>query len=344
MKNFRGKVKLLIGIIVSILFMYLAFRKVNFYEMGNAFQDANYWYIILALGLLFFSHWLRAIRWHYLMVPIEKVKITPLFSALMIGYMANVFLPAHLGEFLRAYVLGKRSNVPASAVFGTVVIERIIDIFVLILFMGLTFVVFPFPDWVKNSGYITFVFAVFLLLALVLMKRYREASLRLLSMLLKPFPEKISSKIDELMHSFLDGVVGLKNWRHYAIMVVLSLLMWICYGMILQLCFYAFSFVSVYNFPWTAALVVLVITTISILVPSSPGYIGTYHYLCQLSLGMFAVPESEALSFAFVAHGLSYFPILIVGLFFAGMENISIKKMSGQSITDIKPTSVRSDD
>jgi len=324
MKKLPGNAKLLIGILISILFMYLAFRNVDFSQMVKAFKKTNYWYMIPALGLLFFSHWLRALRWRYLLAPIQTVKLTPLFSALMIGYMANTFLPAHLGEFLRAYVLGKRCKAPASAVFGTVVVERIIDVFALIFIMGLTFVVFPFPEWVRKSGYITFIFAIGLLLTLVLMKQHRETSLRILAKILKPFPQKFSTKLDELLHTFLDGVVGLKNWRHYAIMIVLSVIIWICYGAILQICFYAFSFITNYNLPWTTAMVVLVITTISIIVPSSPGYVGTYHYLCQLSLALFAIPASEALSFAFVAHFLSFFPILLVGLFFASMEKITL--------------------
>lgn len=331
MKNLRGNAKFLLGLLISVLFMYLAFRKVDFGQMGEAFQQANYWYVLPALVLLFVSHYLRAIRWHYLMAPIRNVEITPLFSALMIGYMANIFLPAHLGEFLRAYILGKKRQVPASAVFGTIVIERIIDVFTLLVLMALTFVVFPFPEWVRKSGYITFVGAIGLLVLLVLMKRYRDTSLRWLAKILKPFPQKLSNKIDGLFHSFLDGVVGLKNWRHYAIMVVLSVIIWTCYGAIFQVFFLAFDFVTVYSLPWIAALVVLVVTTISVLVPSSPGYVGTYHYLCQLSLGMFAVPQSEALTFAFVAHGINFFPILLVGLIFAGAEGISISKVSKQA-------------
>jgi uncharacterized protein (TIRG00374 family) len=338
MKNFLGNAKLLIGIVISIFFMYLAFREVKFHKMAEAFTEVNYWYVMPALALLFFSHWLRAIRWHYLMSPIRKVEISPLFSALMIGYMANIFLPAHLGEFLRAYVLGKKRQVPAGAVFGTIVIERIIDVFTLLLLMALTFIVFPFPELVRKSGYVTFVGAAGLLLALILMKRYRETSLRWLTKILKPFPKKLSSKIDKLFHSFLDGVVGLENWRHYVIMVILSLIIWACYGAIFHVLFIAFDFVTIYSLSWTTGLVVLVITTISVLVPSSPGYVGTYHYLCQLALGMFGIPQSDGLTFAFVAHGINFFPILLVGLIFAGSEGISISKVSKQAHVETAST------
>jgi uncharacterized membrane protein YbhN (UPF0104 family) len=100
------KAKLSIGILVSALCIYLAFRKVNFAEMFQAFQTANYWYLMPAAGIIFFSHLLRAFRWRYLLDPIRRLDISALFSSLIIGYAANTFLPAHLGEFLRAYVLG----------------------------------------------------------------------------------------------------------------------------------------------------------------------------------------------------------------------------------------------
>lgn len=330
----KNHIKLLFGLGLGAVFMYFAFRKVDFAQMGDAFKRANYWYLLLALFFIFFSHWMRAVRWRYLMAPIQKVKTKHLFTALIIGYMANTFTPAHLGEFLRAYVLGRKTQVKTSSIFGTIVIERIIDVLTLLFLMALTFVVFPFPDWVTKSGYAMFAGVVILLVLLIIIKRNRDKSLRILNKIMRPLPKKISLKVDGLFHSFFDGVVGLKNWRHYVITAVLSLLIWACYGAALQVSFYAFDFVSQYNLPWTAALVVLVITTISIIVPSSPGYVGTYHLLCQLSLGMFAIPKSEALTFAFVLHGINFIPILIVGLIIASVEGISLSKAPQTSLTE----------
>ena len=323
----KNHFKLIFGLLIGAVFMYFAFRKVDFSQMGAAFKQANYWYLVLSVIVIFISHWLRAVRWYYLMAPIKTVKIKPLFNALIIGYMANTFTPAHLGEFLRAYVLSKKSGVKTSSIFGTIVTERIIDVFTLLFLMALAFVVFPFPAWVTKSGYVMFAGVVILIVLLILMKKHREKILR-------PLPQKISSKVDGLFHSFLDGVVGLKNRRHYVITAVLSVLIWAGYGAALQVSFYAFDFVSKYDLPWTAALVTLVITTISVIVPSSPGYVGTYHWLCQLSLGLFAVPKSEALTFAFVLHGINFLPILIVGLIIASVEGVSLSKTPQPSLTE----------
>ncbi len=345
----KNHLKLFLGLLIGAAFMYFAFRKVDFSQMGAAFKSANYWYLLISLFFIFLSHWMRAVRWHYLMAPVQKVKIKHLLSALLIGYMANTFTPAHLGEFLRAYVLSKKSQVRTSCVFGTIVTERIIDVFTLLFLMALTFVVFPFPNWVTKSGYVLFAGVLILFVLLIVLKKNRDAFLRFLNTVLKMvfkllpkkiFPkadglsEKIYSKVDGLFHSFLDGLVGLKNWRHYIITTILSLLIWAGYGAAVHVSFYAFDFVSQYDLPWIAALVVLVITTISVIVPSSPGYVGTYHWLCQLSLGLFAVPKSEALTFAFVLHGINIIPVLIVGLIIASVEGISISKKPQASFAE----------
>ncbi len=331
MKNIIKNWKLLIGLLLSLVFMYLAFSKVDFGKMIESFKSANYWYIIPGIAILFLSHWLRTLRWQYLLRPIHFVPMSTLFSSLMIGYMANIFLPAHLGEFLRAYIVGKKKPVAASAVFGTIVIERLIDVFTMVILLALTMIIFPFPTWVQKSGYFSFIGIIILFIILIAMKRYRTQSLRLVGIMTKPLPEKISHKIDHLLHSFLDGIVPLKAKKDYLIIAILSVVIWACYAYIFQLVFYSFDFVDKYNLPWSAALVLLVITTISVLVPSSPGYVGTYHYLCQLSLGLFGVPGSPALTFAFVMHGVNFIPVLIVGLFFASAEGMSLKQMQSKA-------------
>ena len=64
-----------------------------------------------------------------------------------------------------------------------------------------------------------------------------------------------------------------------------------------------------------------------VLVPSSPGYVGTYHYLCQVSLGLFGVPASPALTYALVMHGINFFPVLILGLIILSREGLSISSV-----------------
>jgi len=332
----KKNIKTIIGVLISAFFMYLAVRKVDFHEMMNSFAKAEYWYILPGLVIIFLSHWLRAVRWRFLMEPIAPVKLNRLFSALLIGYMGNAFLPAHLGELIRAYIIGKKENISASTVLGTVIVERIVDVFTLLLLLGVAVIVFPFPAWVRNSGYIFLAAIVLLSVVLVLMKIYRTRGLGIVSKLTRPLPVKLQTRLLDILGALLDGIAPLKKKVHYVIVFILTLLIWLCYAVSFQVIFYAFDFVNTYSLPWTAALVLLVITTISVLVPSSPGYVGTYHYLCQLSLAFFAVPPETALSFAFIMHGLNFFPIIIVGLVLVSLTKMNLKRLQEESghITD----------
>jgi uncharacterized protein (TIRG00374 family) len=320
----RKNWKIIVGVALSLLFIFLAFRKVEFSQMGQAFAGADYWMLIPIMAVIFISLLLRAWRWQYLLAPIQQVRLFGLLASLAVGYMANTFLPAHLGEVVRAYHARGKTGIAASAVFATIVVERLLDIFALLMLMGLVLVVFPFPGWVQKSGVIMLVLVAVLFTVLLLMKKYHRQTLAVSDHLTGFLPLTVSGRIKGLLDQFLNGIVALKSAGHYLAVGILTLLIWACYILTFQLLFYAFNFVSLYHLPWTAALVVLVITTISVVVPSSPGYVGSYHFLCQLSLGLFTVPKGPALSFAFVMHAVNIFPVFFLGLFILSREKISL--------------------
>jgi len=326
-RNVRSGLKLGLGLAISAFFLYLAFRQVDFDKMGQAFKTAHYPLLLIAVFMLFASHWMRAWRHHYFLEPIKPISTSSLFSALMVGYMANTFLPAHLGELLRAYLIGEKEHIPKASTLATIAIERIVDVFCLLLLMGVTFVVYPFPREVRLSGYLTFAFVAALVVFLLILKKRPERMLSAVETVSKPLSKKISSKLVELLCSFRDGLVPLKHRHHYVAVTILSVLVWACYAGIFLIAFYAFDFVKTYHLPWSASLVVLVITTISVVVPSSPGYVGTYHWLCMVALGLFGVSQSPALSFAIVVHALSIFPVALLGILLAWKEGISISKV-----------------
>ena len=320
--------KMIVGAALSLLFIFLAFRKVDFSQMGRSFAAADYWLLIPILLIIFIGLVLRSWRWQFLLAPIRPVRLTSLFSSLAVGYMANTFLPAHLGEVVRAYHAQKKTGISASVIFATIVVERLIDIFTLLLLMGLALAVFPFPGWVRRSGIIMLVLVCILFALLLLMKTYRRQTLALSARLTGFLPATAALRVNELLDQFLNGIVALKSPGHYPVVAILSIAIWVSYALAFQLLFHAFDFITLYHLPWTAALVALVITTISVVVPSSPGYVGSYHFLCQLALGLFSVPKGPALSYAIVLHGINIFPVFFLGLFILSREKISLAALS----------------
>ena len=319
-----GNWKALAGIALSLVFMFLAFRQVSLGQVLLALGRADYWYLLPVLGIIALSLVLRSLRWQVLLAPMQKVKAGSLFVSLSIGYMANTFLPAHLGEFVRAWHARKKTGIAASSIFATIVVERLIDVFCLLLLLAMALMVFPFPGWVQKSGAVMLALVAVASALLLLMKKYRVQALAISGRLLRPLPASLAGRIKGLLEQFLDGVTALRRPAHYLAVGVLSLLIWVCYTLTIQLLFFAFAFSGRYRLPWSAALVVTVITTISVVVPSSPGYIGSFHFLCQLALGLFAIPKGPALSYAFVLHAVSVFPVFFLGLAFLAREKLSL--------------------
>ncbi len=208
--------------------------------------------------------------------------------------------------------------------FATIVTERIIDVFSLLALMCLTILIYPFPDWVVRSGYIMFAVTLGLFLFLVFFKKCGSKTESLLRSILKPFSERFRSKIEGSTERFFSGILPLKRWHDYITVLILSASIWACYGLVFYFGLLAFHFIKTFHLAWYASLVLLVITTISVAVPSSPGYVGPFHYLCQISLAMFGVPAGPALSYAAVVHALIFLPVLGVGLLFAGYESLRI--------------------
>ena len=331
----KKKIKIICGLLISIVFFIIAFRKVNLIIMFEAIREAKGGYLIIAILFVLISAWLRALRWKYLLYPIKRIELTSLFSALLIGYATNFVVPAHLGEVVRAYIVGKKRQFPASSALATIVTERVIDMITFLILIIFTLFLYPFPDWVKQSSKILSVATVFLILLLIAMKLKSNEMKKIISFLTKPLPESARIKIDHLFDSFLKGLVAPKIWWHYIYILFLSIIIWLGYIFVFAFGFKSFGF----QLPWIAPLVLMVITTISIVVPSSPGYIGTYHFLCQIGLAFFCISKSAALGFAFVIHGINTIPFLILGFFLGWREGINLFQISQDRTLQMKQVS-----
>ena len=101
---------LIIGIIVSVIFIYLSFRRVHIGEIIYSLKNAHYIWIFPNMAVVIVTMIIRSIRWKYLLANIRQFRMGRLFPSVMIGFMANNVLPARLGEFIRAYSLGTTSG------------------------------------------------------------------------------------------------------------------------------------------------------------------------------------------------------------------------------------------
>ncbi|MGE5445711.1 MAG: lysylphosphatidylglycerol synthase transmembrane domain-containing protein [Ignavibacteriales bacterium] len=313
----------ILGISLSIIFIYLAFREIDIRALGIRLKTADLTYVFLTFLPLSVSYIARTFLWRRVISNFREVNFSNAFSALMIGFFANNILLGRIGEFVRAYVLGNKENLEKTFILGTIVIERLSDIFTLLLLLVLSTFMFPIPIWAKHMVLTTVVvFLIILAVAyLVLLKR-------------NPFLEKLENKLFFLSNpkrqfvitnlgSFISGLEILKKPRFILTVFTLSLLIWLFVSISV---FFTLKSVNI-NIPNYGVLFVLSAVSLGLIIPSSPGYLGTYQFLCVVALSTFSVSKEAALSFSIIHHVSWYLPSTLLGLVFLWKENLNLAKL-----------------
>jgi glycosyltransferase 2 family protein len=323
--------KLWIGIAISAFFLFLLFRKIDFDKLSAAFSQMDWRFIPPALALTFVSYYLRAVRWKFLLLPIKRTRISNLFPSTLIGYMANNLLPARLGEFVRAYSLGQKEGIGTSAVFASLVVDRLCDGFTVLLVLLITFFTIRLPAGMEQiqkglvtGGYVTFALYVGVLAFLALLKNRTEWTVRLVSLIVAKVSGPLAEKVATQMRSFISGIRIPNEPVGIAATIVSSLLIWACAIWPVDMVLRSFGV----SLPIAASMFIMVFLVFAVMVPASPGYVGTYHFACVTALSAFEIGSEKALSIAIVIHGMSFFPVIIAGLFCLWRDKLSLKKLS----------------
>jgi uncharacterized protein (TIRG00374 family) len=328
-KRFHNK-KLWIGLGISLFFLFLLFRKIDFHKLLAAFREMDYRYLWPALLFTFVSYFFRAVRWYFLLLPIKKTRLKNLFPATMIGYMANNILPARLGEFVRAYVLGEKEGIAISAVFASLVIDRLFDGFTVLLILLFTFFTVKLPPGMESvqhglvvGGYITLTIYFVVVAFLFILKKRTLQTINLIGRLLKPFPARVSGKVIPLLGSFIEGVRISSRPAELFALLLSSLVIWAFAIWPVDLMLRSFGIIL----PITASMFIMVFLVFAVMVPASPGYVGTYHAACVYGLMAFNIQKEKALSIALIIHGINFFPVIILGLYYLWNDNVSLAEM-----------------
>jgi len=328
-KRFRDK-KLWIGIGISLFFLFLLFRKIDFHKLLTAFREMDYRYLWPAVLFTFVSYFFRAVRWRFLLLPLKKTRFGNLFPATIIGYMANNILPARLGEFIRAFVLAEKEGIGKSAVFATLVIDRLFDGFTVLLILLFTFFTVRLPPGMESmqhtmvvGGYVTLAIYFCVVVFLIVLKKRTHQTIKLIGKLLQPFPSKVAEKVIPLLGSFIGGLRLSSRATELFALIFSSLLIWAFAIWPVDLMLRSFGIFL----PITASMFIMVFLVFAVLVPAAPGYVGTYHAACVYGLMAFNIQKEKALSVALLIHGINFFPVILAGFYFLWRDNISLRAM-----------------
>jgi glycosyltransferase 2 family protein len=306
------KKKLLLGLLLSTIFTYLSLRGINFEDVATSFKTAHYIYIIPALFILLFVHYLRSYRWGVILRPIEKIDPFSLFSVTCVGFLAIVAIPARIGELARPYLITHKSNVTMTSALGSVFLERVFDVLTILIMLFMVAFLTPMPSWLMKSGIVFFVITLIIIALMILLGINRSAFFRIVNPVISRLPEKYFHRIEDIIDHFISGFKMVANPGLILYVTFLSLLIWASGALVIYILFSAFDL----QLSLIAAFAVMVVVIAGTTIPTAPGFVGSFHYFCILGLSLYGIPKTDAFIYAILYHFLSIGMAVGLGLIF----------------------------
>lgn len=279
-------------------------------------QTADYVWLIPGVIVYFLAVWARTWRWDYMLRPLKHVPLVRLFPVVVIGYMGNNVYPARAGEVLRSFILREREAIPMSASLATVVVERVFDGLVMLIFV---FVALPFTPIPGDSSFIRtlvnlasvgFFLALLLFLVMAAFPDRLYALAETISYQL--FPHRIHHPLLLFLKRFLAGLESLRSFRSVLMIFLISVLIWLLETVKYWFVMHAFDFqVSFFALMLMNGVVNLMTTF-----PAAPGYIGTFDLPGIAVLTLYGVNPEVATAYTLVLHAALWLPITLLGLWY----------------------------
>jgi len=299
-----------IGILVSIVALVVVARGVDRDEVAEAFRDANYWMLIPAITLAVVSLVTRGYRWRALFHPLRP-PVGELFGIMMIGYTVTAVLPLRLGDFARIYLLSRLKGYRTLQVAATIIVERLLDVSTVIVIMACLIPFVPLPYEARVGMGIGLAAVTLIGLTIGISWVRRDAIRRVLARRSNATGGRIWARVEDFSGAAIDGFSVLGSLRATGSAGLLSLLTWLCGGLTMWAMLRAFDLPS----SLSAALFILTMSALSMVIPSSPGFVGVYHaVLVEALVTVYDAPRGPAVSFAILTHLVMFLPPVILGV------------------------------
>jgi uncharacterized protein (TIRG00374 family) len=319
-----GKWQVWVGIVFSLVFLGLALRGVDLLQMVTALSRVNVF--ILALGVASYvgSAAAKAVRWQLLLGGRQVPPFTRVFSILSIGLMVNAFLPARLGEFARAYLLGEAEADSKVYILGTIAVEKVTDLLSLLLLLALLLIQMPLPAWLADPARGMALVLVFLVPCFILVVWQKDFVLRLVELASRFLPLAWREWLVQQTYNGLDSLKVMRRPRILFGLFCWSMIVWMVSALTNYLIFLALKI----TIPILASLLLLAVLQVGTTVPSSPGRIGVFQYLVILTLSIFTLDKNLALGYSVALYLVIYVPIALLGVWGLWYEKITWGKLT----------------
>jgi uncharacterized protein (TIRG00374 family) len=334
------KYKRILGALIAIVLLYLSFHDLDQALIRQILSKIDFRLLIPAAICACAVNFFKAARWRIIIDPVCKTSVRRMLSIFSVGQMVNVSLPALTGQAARILLLAKQAKLPKTYCATTVVLEVLFDGMSLVLLMLACSTMVVFPGWLARSGLLAGIVLVVLLTLLLLVvhnrRRIRVFGHRKLKIKFPRFFEKIR----HVSHSFADALTMLRSTRHTLITAIFSFGLWIAHALVIAFLIKAFGL----SVPMWGALVILVVNSVLLMFPITPGNLGTFQWACVVSMALFGVNKESAVSFSVVLHIMDIVPVFIAGIFFLYRDHMRYSDLRKEALDAASGTAGKIDE
>jgi len=284
--------KSILGIIISFICLYFVYSTFDSNGIMNQMIKLNFTYLFLAISCLFISLLIRAFRWNLLFYD-NNVKKYDLYRSEVLGFWGNSIFPLKMGELIKIHYAKKLTSKSYTFVFGTIILERLIDFILIIPFIFIFQIYFPSELILGKISF--FIFLIPLTILSYLIYKYIFPRLK----------ENILSTVDK---NLIKTTIDQRN-----LILLSTIAIWI-------LIFLDVYFVQAslqLDLGFKDCFSIMILGTIIYAVPSLPGGLATFHLAIQeFSINFLDMSDASSQAFAFTLHAHSYIFFIILGSYY----------------------------
>jgi uncharacterized protein (TIRG00374 family) len=322
--------KVVLGLVITVASLWWAFHDVDLHEVWVHLLDANLPLLALAALLSTLGIHFRALRWRSLLPVGDTSSFQARNAAVAVGFAANNVFPARIGEFARVFTLSRLSKVPLGTAFASLVLERVLDGFVIVglLFACLAWPTFPgFSDGRDVTMYAVPVATIAggLAVALTLLSVFPVAAVRVGERAAGLLPQSLRRPLVDALHSFVSALDIIRSPKRLAGALAWTVVQWLFLSVSYHLALRSFDITEP---GFLGAVFIQCIVAIAVAVPAGPGFFGVSEAASKLALAPWGVPEARLLSYAIGFHIAGWIPVTVLGFWYASRLKISFSEMS----------------
>jgi glycosyltransferase 2 family protein len=300
-----------LSIFLASLFLYLTLSQISFKEIERAFQGADMTWVIAALAAFAVGYSCRIERWRVMLeLGNPTLRWSTCSGPLLASIAANNILPFRAGDVLRSFAFNRKLNTTSGVVIATLLVERLLDFFVIVILLGVALALFGLDNsYFAEIGLKILIASALLILAVLFFPRFFTSVFLQMGQLVSHVAPRFGNKILKEINRCLTTLQHLAKQNIMARLVSWSLMAWFAEGCVFW--FAALALPSI--LAPLAAWIAFPVGTLATLIPSTPGYVGTFDFFTMQAMAALGNVTGAAAAYALLVHALLWLPPTLIG-------------------------------